>query len=111
VDLGFLPNNKWQFDLRYHRHDLLYDTSSTVNPGNERELTEITLGLNYHFSRKLRLTINYIFRDVEAPTAYASSAPGGIFPIAPVAGGITSNVKNIVHTVDDRAGVQLTWLF
>lgn len=111
VDLGFLPSNKWQFDLRYHRHDLLYDTSSTVNPGNERELTEITLGLNYHFSRKLRLTINYIFRDVEAPTPYASSAPGGIFPIAPVADGLTSNVKNIVRTVDDRAGVQLTWLF
>jgi hypothetical protein len=111
VDLGFLPNNKWQFDLRYHRHDLLYDTAATVNPGNERELTEITLGLNYHFSRKLRLTVNYIFRDVEAPTAYASSDPGGIFPVKAVADGITKNVKKIVSTVDDRAGVQLTWLF
>jgi len=111
VDLGFLPNNKWQFDLRYHRHDLLYDTSSTVNPGNERELTEITLGLNYHFSRKVRLTLNYIFRDVEAPTPYASSAPGGVFPTEPVADGITSNVKKIVSTVDDRAAIQLTWLF
>ena len=111
VDLGLFPNNKWQFDLRYHRHDLLYDTSSTVNPGNERELTEITLGLNYHFSRKLRLTLNYIFRDVEAPTAYASSPPGGRFPVASVSDGITQNVRNIVSTVDDRAGVQLTWLF
>ena len=111
VDLGFLPNNKWQFDLRYHRHDLLYDTAATVNPGNERELTEITLGLNYHFSRKLRLTVNYIFRDVEAPTSYASSDPGGIFPVKAVADGITKNVKKIVSTVDDRAGVQLTWLF
>ena len=111
VDLGFLPNNKWQFDLRYHRHDLLYDTSSTVNPGNERELTEITLGLNYHFSRKLRLTINYIFRDVEAPTAYASSAPGGIFPVKAVADGITRNVKNIVNTIDNRFLTQITWVF
>jgi len=111
VDLGFFPNNKWQFDLRYHRHHLLYDTATTVNPGNERELTDITLGLNYHFSRKLRFTINYIFRDVEAPTAYASSDPGGIFPVKAVADGITQNVKKIVNTVDDRAGVQLTWLF
>ena len=111
VDLGFLPNNKWQFDLRYHRHDLLYDTASTVNPGNERELTDITLGLNYHFSRKLRLTINYIFRDVNAPEPYASSAPGGRFPIKPVADGITENANRIVNTVDDRAGIQLTWLF
>ena len=111
VDLGFLPNNKWQFDLRYHRHDLLYDTAATVNPGNERELTEITLGMNYHFSRKLRLTFNYIFRNVAAPTSYASSDPGGNFPVKAVADGITQNVKKIVNTVDDRAGVQLTWLF
>jgi hypothetical protein len=67
--------------------------------------------LNYHFSRKLRLTVNYIFRDVEAPTAYASSDPGGIFPAKTVADGITKNVKKIVNTVDDRAGVQLTWSF
>jgi hypothetical protein len=111
VDVGFLPNNKWQVDLRYHRHNLLYDTASTVNPGNERELTEITLGLNYHFSRKLRLTINYIFRDVKAPRSYASSAPGGRFPVKAVANGITSNVKEVVRTIDDRAGIQLTWLF
>jgi hypothetical protein len=111
MDLGLFPNNKWQFDLRYHRHDLLYDTAATVNPGNERELSEITLGLNYHFSRKLRLTINYIFRDLEAPQPYASSAPGGRFPVKAIADGITQNVKKVVSTVDNRAGVQLTWLF
>ena len=111
LDLGFYPNNKWQFDLRYHRHDLLYDTSRTVNPGNERELTDITLGVNYHFSRKLRLTVNYVFRDVEAPRSYASSAPGGIFPVKAVADGITRNVKNIVNTVDNRFLTQVTWMF
>ena len=111
LDMGFYLNNKWQFDMRYHRHDLLYDTSRTVNPGNERELVETTLGVNYHFSRKLRLTINYIFRDVDAPRSYASSAPGGNFPVKPVADGITRNVNRIVNTVDDRAGVQLTWIF
>jgi hypothetical protein len=111
LDLGFFPDSKWQFDLRYHRHDLLYDTAATVNPGNERELTDVTLGLNYHFSRKLRLTLNYIFRDVEAPMPYASSAPGGIFPPAAVADGITTNVRNIASTVDDRMAAQLTWVF
>lgn len=111
LDMGFYPNNKWQFDLRYHRHDLLYDTSSTVNPGNERKLTDITLGLNYHFSRRLRLTLNYIFRDAEAPVAYASSAAGTPFPTASVADGITQNARTIVSHVDDRAAVQLTWMF
>jgi hypothetical protein len=48
---------------------------------------------------------------VEAPTAYASSDPGGTFPVKAVADGITKNVKKIVNTVDDRAGVQLTWSF
>jgi len=112
LDLGFYPDNKWQLDLRYHRHDLLHDTAATVNPGNARELTDITLGLNYHFSRKLRLTLNYIFRNVEAPEPYASSAPDGVvFPPVDVADGITGNVRNIVDTVDDRVAAQLTWVF
>ena len=104
-------SSKWQLDLRYHFHDLLYDTSATINPGNARELQEITGGVNYHFSRKLRLTFNYTFKQVEAPVPYASSAPGGLFPPAPVADGITGNVRTIVDTVDDRFGAQLTWVF
>ncbi len=111
LDLGFYPDNKWQFDLRYHRHELLYDTAATVNPGNARDLEEITGGVNYHFSRKLRLTLNYSIRQVEAPVPYAGSAPGGIFPPQAVADGITGNVRNIVDTVDDRVLTQLTWIF
>ena len=107
LDLGFYPNNKWQFDLRFHQHDLLYQTSVSVNPGNERILTETTLGLNYHFSRKLRLTFNYAFRNVEAPTPYSSTAG---FPPANVSDGLTTNVNTIVNTVDDRLLLQLTWV-
>lgn len=107
VDFGFYPNNKWQFDLRLHQHDLLYEATSTVNPGNQRVFTDTTLGLNYHFSRKMRLTFNYIFRDVEAPVAYASTSG---FPPATVADGLTSNVSTIVNTVDNRLLLQLTWI-
>ncbi|MCK5664668.1 MAG: hypothetical protein KAI17_14350, partial [Thiotrichaceae bacterium] len=107
LDLGFYPNNKWQFDLRFHRHDLLYQTSENINPGNERILTDTTLGLNYHFSRKIRLTLNYIFRNVEAPTPYASTTG---FPPSNVSDGLTSNVNTIVNTVDDRILLQLTWI-
>lgn len=107
LDFGFYPNNKWQFDLRFHQHNLLHEASPTVNPGNQRLFTETTLGLNYHFSRKTRLTFNYIFKDVEAPTAYASTIG---FPAAGVANAITSNINTIVNTVDDRILLQLTWL-
>lgn len=107
LDLGFYPNNKWQFDLRFHQHDLLYQTSESINPGNERVLTDTTLGLNYHFSRKIRLTLNYVFRNVKAPTAYASTTG---FPPSNVSDGLTSNVNTIVNTVDDRVLLQLTWI-
>jgi hypothetical protein len=107
LDLGFYPNNKWQFDLRFHQHDLLYQTAASINPGNERVLNDTTLGLNYHFSRKIRLTFNYIFRNVSAPTPY-SSATG--FPPADVSSGLTSNVNTIVNTIDDRVLLQLTWI-
>jgi hypothetical protein len=48
---------------------------------------------------------------VEAPRAYASSAPGGVFPLREVADGITSNVRKIVSTIDDRVLAQVTWIF
>ena len=63
LDFGFYPDNKWQFDLRLHRHDLLYQTAASINPGTHRVLNDTTLGINYHFSRKLRLTFNYIFHS------------------------------------------------
>lgn len=107
LDLGFYPNNKWQFDLRFHQHELLYQTATGINPGNQRKLNETTLGLNYHFSRKLRLTFNYIFRELEAPASYASV---GVFPPEDVSTGITDNVNTITSTVDDRILLQLTWL-
>ncbi len=107
LDLGFYPNNKWQFDLRFHQHDLLYQTTASINPGNERVLTATTLGLNYHFSRKVRLTINYVFRNVKAPTPYASTAG---FPPSNVSDGLTSNVNTVVSTVEDRVLLQLTWI-
>lgn len=106
LDLGFYPDNKWQFDLRLHRHDLLYQTAASINPGTHRVLNDTTLGINYHFSRKLRLTFNYIFRKLEAPTDYASN---GLFPADAVSQGITDNVNTIVDTVDDRILLQLTW--
>ena len=107
LDFGFYPNNRWQFDLRFHEHNLLHQAATSINPGNERNITEITLGINYHFSRKLRLTLNHIFKDVDAPTPYASTTG---FPPTAVSDGIYNNVNTIVNTVDDRVLLQLTWL-
>jgi len=107
VDLGFYPSNKWQIDLRFHRHDLLYQTSTGINPGNQRVLTDTTLGVNYHISGKLRLTLNYIFRDIKAPTPYSNTS--GFLP-ANISESLTRNVNTIVNTVEDRILLQLTWV-
>jgi len=108
LDYAFFPDAHWELDVRLHRHDLLYRTADGVNPGNRRVFSEATLGVNYHFTPKLRLTLNYAFKDADAPTPYAS---GGLFPAAAAAQGITDNARTVVGTVSDRFGAQLTWIF
>lgn len=108
LDFGFSPDSKWQFDVRLHQHNLLYQTAETVNPGNERLLTETTLGVNYYFSRKLRLTFNYVLRKLEVPVSYIS---GNGFPSITVSDDLSRNARIISNTVDDRLLLQLTWIW
>lgn len=98
LDYGFHLNKHWQFDVRYDKDKLLYKTSSNVHPGNEREITGLTLGVNYHFNPKLRLTVNYTHREAEAPVAYPNAA-------------LTKDVRTTVANLDDRVAVQLTWIY
>jgi len=107
IDYGFYLNKKWQFDIRYDRHELLYSRASNINPGNEREFENWTLGATYHFTPKRRLTFNYTFRDVDTPNDYAST---GFVP-GFVANGLTRNVDRIANSIDDRLALQLTWIF
>ncbi len=93
IDYG-LYLRKWQFDLRYHFNDMLYKTDNRVwIRGDARTMEETTLGITYHFTPKVRMTANYVFRDAEAPEV--DSRNSGI---------IVSSVKN-------RAGLQLSWIF
>lgn len=107
LDYGFYLNRKWDFGIRYARHDLLHERNANINPGNERIFKEVTLGVNYRFNRKTRLSLNYTFREIEAPNAY--TATGGFN--ATQASVTTSNVSRIVNSTDDRIALQLTWLF
>ncbi|VFM98005.1 MAG: hypothetical protein BECKG1743D_GA0114223_105367 [Candidatus Kentron sp. G] len=107
LNYGFFPDRNGEFDIRWARHDLLYETKDTVNPGNEREFDELTLGVNCHFTPKVRLTANYIFRDAEAPRDYVAA---GFVP-ASTAAVITDNVEEIIDTIEDRIALQLTWIF
>ena len=99
LDYGFHLDKHWQFDVRYDKDRLLYKTSADINPGNEREITGLTLGINYHFTPKLRLTANYTHRKAKAPVDYAGLAA------------LTQDVRTTVANLDDRVALQLTWIY
>lgn len=76
IDVGYkvLPN--LELDVRYDR----LDRGTKGAASNEREFTRWTLGAQYFFNKKSRFTLNYEFRDIDAPggNATAKSVVSGI---------------------------------
>ena len=108
LEYGFYLNKNWQFDIRWAKEQRLYETSADINAGSERELTETTLGVTYHFTKKARMTFNYGFRDVKAPNNYDTSTGIGN---TTVLGRIDNNVDIATGSISDRIGLQLTYIF
>lgn len=112
LDYGYYLNKRWQFDVRYSRDNLLYEQENANNTpgrlywttGDERVLTYTTLGVNYYFAPKTRLTFNYEFRKAEAPNP-ARNLNGVIVPSG------TVNANEITGSVGDRVGLRLTHAF
>lgn len=98
LDYGYYLNPSWQFDVRYSRDDLLYQTAGVWMPSDKRIFENLTVGVNYYFTPKTRLTVDYEFRDVRAPNP-AATAP------------LTNNANITVDSVGDRFGVRLTHSF
>ncbi len=90
LDLGYyIPGTKWEVDLRYD----IYNRSKT-NSVLSVKFTTFTYGIQYHFNRKTRFTLNYQVRDAEA---VGSSAPAGF--------------RNNVAGIDNRLALQATIVF
>ncbi len=86
----YIPKTKWELDLRY-------DTLTRLEGRtDEHQFDKWTLGLQYHFNPKTRVTVNYEMRDFECTGS--SGAP-------------CTNVNNNLKGVDNRIGVQLTAIF
>ncbi len=104
LDYGLYLDHHWELDMRAARHDLLYEQSGPWSKQDERTFDELTLGVNYHFNKKSRVTLNYTFRDVSAPnpvTTYSAAANSVL----------THNQNTIVDSIDDRIMLQFTLLF
>jgi hypothetical protein len=111
LDYGFYLNRQWDFGIRYARNNLLYETvdNGIWAPSDERIITQLTLGVNYYFNPKTRLTVNYEFRESEAPTAVtpANDTEAAVNNAAVS----TRNADINTSTIGDMAGIRLTYFF
>ena len=95
----YIPNTKWEIDLRYDVYNRLTDDnafSAGPNTGKsfEMEFTTWTLGAQYHINRKTRLNLEYAMREAEAVDFDSGAGP-----------------NDNLDGVDDRIALQLTHIF
>ena len=76
--------------------DIRYDSLNrrTNAPAFERKFDTLTLGAQWFFDRKNRVTLNYEFRDAEAPGLPA-----------------TDVANKVLNAIDNRISLQLTSIF
>ncbi|MCW8903963.1 hypothetical protein [Sedimenticola sp.] len=111
LEYGYYLNKNWQFDVRYSRNNLLYETinNSYWSDSDERIITELALGTTYHIAPKTSLTLNYVFRESEAPNAVTTtSANPAAINNALVK---TSNANNATGSLGDVIGLRLRHIF
>lgn len=85
----YIPKTKFELDARFDTMTRLEDRI------NEHQFDKWTLGVQYHFNPKTRVTLNYEIRDFECT----------------VAGAVCTAVNNNLKGVDDKVGVQLTMIY
>lgn len=90
VDFGwYIPNSNWELDLRYDDYTR-GENHQTSAANDESRFKTTTVGVQYHFNKKTRLTFNYASRDFESDT---------------------TAVNNQFIGVDSRTAVQITHIF
>lgn len=99
VDLGYrFPQSNFEVDFRYDVYN-----RSTEHDWITAEFKTKTLGLQYHFNRKTRLTLNYEQREAEAKDDIATAPP----PLV----NMTTNLHNNLDMIENRYAVQVTHIF
>lgn len=85
----YIPGSKWELDLRY-------DTMTRLEGRNdEHQFDKWTVGVQYHFNPKTRLTVNYEMRDFHC----TASSPQ------------CNNANLNLDGVGNKLGVQVTAIF
>ncbi len=90
LDFGYKVLPKLELDIRYDVLNRGTEGAASI----ERKFDTVTLGAQYFFNKKTRVTFNYEIRNAEAP-GLASTHPA----------------NQITGTLDDRLSVQLLAIF
>lgn len=94
----FVPNSNWELDARYDVYKRLTNATKLAGPcAFEFDFKTTTLGAQYHFNKKTRLTIDAANRNFDAVDCPA-----------PAKGG---NPNNNLAGVGNRYSIQLTHIF
>jgi len=86
---GYMVLPTLELDIRYDVYNRMTDVAK-----KERKFTTTTLGAQYFFNKKSRVTLNYELRDAEAPNLPS-----------------THNANKILDKIDDRISAQLLIIF
>ena len=78
LDLGwYIPNSKWELDLRYDSYTR-GENHQTSAANDESRFNTVTVGMQYHFNKKTRLNMDYAMRDFESDTAPVNANLEGV---------------------------------
>jgi opacity protein-like surface antigen len=61
----YIPNTKWELDLRYDTYKR--NKGIMKGPTSEAKFNTWTAGVNYHFNKKTRVTLDYAMRKDSSP--------------------------------------------
>lgn len=86
---GYAVHPKVELDVRYDQYNRMTNVAAA-----ERKFDTLTAGVQYFFNKKTRATLNYEFREGEAPNL-AGTAPPNV----------------ILDGLDDRVSLQLIAIF
>jgi len=88
LDAGYLVLPNLELDVRYDK----LERGTEGNRALQRDFERWTIGAQYFFNKKSRFTLNYEFRDIDAPDGNATA-------------------KEVVDSVDDVLTAQLLIIF
>ena len=106
-DYGWYMNDKWNFGVRYARHDVLYANAGTAfwSDSDKRVIKQLTFAVSYNYSPATRITFNLEPRDAKAPNP-VTTGPSAAFNAR-----ATNNADIVTGAVGARFGLQVTHQF